>query len=93
VPKQLTDEHKWHMWKHACSFCSDIVKKEKLPCSGIVTGNETWVHHYEPANKCQSMEWKYISLPRTKKFKSVPSVNKVMLILIWDFSGPIMKHC
>jgi hypothetical protein len=26
----------------------------------IVTGNETWVHHYEPSSKCQSMEWKHV---------------------------------
>jgi hypothetical protein len=47
----------------------------------IVTGEETLVHHYEPANKCQSMEWKHMSLPRTKEFRSVPSASKVMLIL------------
>jgi hypothetical protein len=44
-----------------------------------VTGNETWVHHYEPAGKCQSIKWKHISLTRTKKLKSVPSADKVMM--------------
>jgi hypothetical protein len=58
----------------------------------IVTGNETWVHHYEPASKCQSMEWKYTSLPRIKKFKSVPSASIVMLRLFQDFNGPIPEH-
>jgi hypothetical protein len=58
----------------------------------IVTGNETWVHHYEHASKHQRMKWKYISSPRTKKFKSVPSASKVTLTLFWDFNGPIHKH-
>jgi predicted SprT family Zn-dependent metalloprotease len=34
----------------------------------IVRGDETWVHHYEPSSKHQSMKWKHI-LPRTKKLK------------------------
>jgi hypothetical protein len=38
------------------------------------------------------MEWKHSSLPRTKKFKGVPSASKVMLTLSWDFNGPILKH-
>jgi len=48
--------------------------------------------HYEPENKHQSMEWKHTSLPRTKKFKSVPSASKVMLTLFWDFNRPILEH-
>jgi hypothetical protein len=38
------------------------------------------------------MEWKYTSLSRTKKFKSVPSDRKVKLILFWDFNMPILEH-
>jgi len=58
----------------------------------IVTGDEMWVYHYEPVSKCQRMEWKHTSLPRTKKFKYVPSASKVMLMLFWDLNGPILKH-
>jgi hypothetical protein len=37
--------------------------------SRIVTGDEMWVHHYEPESKRQSMEWKHLGLPTKKKFK------------------------
>jgi hypothetical protein len=63
------------------------------PLQWIVTGNEIWAHHCEYANKCQSMEWKHMSLPRTKKFISVPCASKVILTLFWDFSGHILKRC
>jgi hypothetical protein len=33
-----------------------------------------------------------MSLPRAKKFKSVPSAGKVMLMLFWNLNGPILKH-
>jgi hypothetical protein len=54
----------------------------------IVTSIETWVHHCEPV----SIEWEHISLPRTEKFKSVPPVSKVMLLLFWDCNGHILEH-
>jgi hypothetical protein len=53
---------------------------------------ETWVHHYETAGKCQSMECKRASLSRTKKHKSVSSASKVMLTLFLDFIRLIVKH-
>jgi len=36
--------------------------------------------------------WSGNTLLRTKKFKSVPSAGKFMLILFRDFSGPFLKH-
>jgi len=38
------------------------------------------------------MEWKYVSLPRTKKFRTVPSAGKAMFTQFWVFNGPVLKH-
>jgi len=46
----------------------------------IIIGNETWMHHYEPASKLQGMQWKYTSSIRTK------------CAFCWHFNGPILKH-
>jgi hypothetical protein len=40
-----------------------------------VTGDETWVHHFELETKRQSMEWQHPQLPRKKKFKTAPSAG------------------
>ena len=32
----------------------------------IITGDEIWVHHYEPKSKRQSMEWKHPQSPCKK---------------------------
>jgi hypothetical protein len=45
----------------------------------IVTGDESWVHHYQPESKHASVQWKHPSSPSTKKFKVTPSTGKVML--------------
>jgi len=91
VPKQLTDEYKWAYIETCIQFYQQYHEVGEAFLQWIVTGNETWQHHYEPASKCQSMERKYISLPMTKKFKSVPSAGKVTLMLFWDCNRPIFK--
>jgi histone-lysine N-methyltransferase SETMAR len=46
----------------------------------IVTGDETWVHHYQPETKRKSMQWKHPSSAATK-FKTQPSAGKLMLTI------------
>jgi len=57
-----------------------------------VTGDKTWVHHYDLDSKRQSMEWRHPSSPEQKKFKRQPSAKKVTLTLFWDTHEPILVH-
>jgi len=41
----------------------------------IATGDKSWVHHYDPENKRQSMEYRQPGSPTVKKFKTVPSAK------------------
>ena len=36
----------------------------------IITGDETWVHRYDPENKRQSMEYRHKESPQPKIFKT-----------------------
>ena len=58
----------------------------------IVTGDESWVHFYEPERKRQSMEWRHTSSPKPKKVRVQRSAGKVMLTFFWDYKGPILEH-
>jgi hypothetical protein len=60
----------------------------------IVTGDESWVHHYQPESKCASMHWKHPSSPSTKTFKvmRMPSAGQVMLSMFWDSHGVRLAH-
>ena len=53
----------------------------------VVTGEEKWIHHYEPESKCQSVEWKHLTSPLKNKFKSQQSAG-----IFWDSQGPIFEH-
>ena len=58
--------------------------------SQIVTGDETWAHHYQSEMKRQSMEWHHPQSPRERKFKTTPSTKKVMITVFWDIDGVIL---
>ena len=68
VPKQLTDQQKELRMglalQHLFRYQEDPAFMER-----IVTGDETWCHHYEPETKRDSMQWKHASSPPPKKFK------------------------
>jgi hypothetical protein len=58
----------------------------------IVTADETWMHHYEPESKAQSVAWKRPKSSVAKEFKSQPEAGKIMLTLFleygrWDFGS------
>jgi len=58
----------------------------------IVTGDESWFHHFEPEMKWQNMEWHHLHFPSKKKAKTVPSAAKVMVTAFWDAEGLILAE-
>ena len=63
VPKELTEERK----RKRLDICSRHLARYREESDNflqqIVTGNETWIHHYEPETKRQSRQWKHPSSP------------------------------
>lgn len=56
----------------------------------IVTGDETWVHHWDPETKQESMQWKHKTSPPPKKFRTQPSAGKLMATVFWDCEGILL---
>ena len=90
VPESLSDEQ----MATRASVCSALLKCCRLKDGFLLrlaTVDGTWVHYYEPENKAQSRQWVGLrSGPRPKKFKTQPSVGKVMATVFWDAKGVIM---
>ena len=91
VPRELTAELK----RKRVENCQHLLDRYNIEgeeiLSRIVTGDEKWVHHYEPESKRQRMEWKHPGSPEKKKFKTQPSAGKVMLTVFWDLKGSILE--
>ena len=57
----------------------------------IVTGNESWIHHFDPEEKRLSMEYRHTSFSRPKKFKTMPSAGNILLTDFWDLQRIYMR--
>jgi hypothetical protein len=56
----------------------------------ILTGDESWVHHYQAETKRASMQWKHPASPAKKIFKVTPSSRKVILMVFCDHKGILL---
>jgi hypothetical protein len=90
VPQQLTDALK-EQWKTICSELLEWFENVGDNfLTRIVTGDETWLHYYEPETKRQSVEWHHANSPRKKKVRAAPSAGKVMATVFWDMEGLLL---
>lgn len=81
-----------HFWKLPTpkSFFRDLKVKEMIFTS-ILTGDESWFHHYKPETKLQSMEWQNnLDSPSKKTVNTEKSIRKLKNSLFWDAEGCIL---
>jgi len=68
----LTDEQK----QNRVDVCTDLLcrlqAQPQIFLDRIVMQDETWIYHFDPETKRQSMVWKHTSSPTPKKFKVIP---------------------
>jgi len=55
--------------------------------SRLVTMDETWLYHYDPETKQQSMEWRHSGSSRPQKFRVPKSAGKILASIFWDQDG------
>jgi len=79
VPRQLTPQHKNQRIGLSLQHLQRYQDEGDDMLSRIVTGDDSWVHHYEPETKRASIQWKHTASPAHKKFKVTPLTRKVML--------------
>lgn len=90
VPKQLDDVMKGKRMIASLNHLQRYAEEGDNFLDRLVTGDETWVLHYTPESKQESMVWKHPQSPVKKKFRTAPSVHKVMLTAFWDCRGPLV---
>jgi histone-lysine N-methyltransferase SETMAR len=66
VPKMLTQENKKIRVECSQKLLNRYHQEGEQFLLKIVTGDETWVHHYDPEEKRQSMEYRLSLLPSSK---------------------------
>jgi len=56
----------------------------------LVTMDETWLYHYDPESKQQSMEWRHSGSPHPKKIPTAKIRWKSSRIDFWDQDGILL---
>ncbi|KAJ4437194.1 hypothetical protein ANN_17329 [Periplaneta americana] len=90
VPKNLTSEHKMQRLGAALIFLQRYHDDGDEFLDSIVTGDETWISHFTPETKQQSMHWRHSGSPVRTKFKQTLSVRKVVYTVFWDRKGILL---
>ena len=89
IPKCLTRE----MMAKRKEICEDLLAEYGSQIDtfkGVITGDETWLFHYDPETKKQSMEWYHKNSPVKKKPRLSKSSQKIMASVFWDENGVIL---
>jgi hypothetical protein len=65
----------------------DHVTSDPNIFQNVITGDESWVHGYNPETKIQGSQWKTPISPRPKKTRQPKASVKVMLIVFFDLEA------
>lgn len=90
VPRMLTEDHKRQRMEASREFLDRYAEEGEEFLNSIVTGDETWVSHFTPETKRQSLEWRHTTSPKPRKFKQVQSARKVMATVFWYRKGVLL---
>lgn len=67
-PRMLTDENKKRRMEMSRRNLEILESDPDQFCRHVITMDETWVQHFDPETKKQSMSWKQLFSPPMKKF-------------------------
>ena len=89
IPKRLTESQ-----KHARVVTShQLLTRCRLGrrdfYERLITCDETWIFHYDPESKRESMEWRQRGSAPPQKFKVSRTTKKIMMSVFWDCKGVI----
>ena len=90
VPKCLNADQK-RQWCHLSEQLLEFFRCDPNDfLSGMVAMDETWLYHYEPETKKQSMEWRRSSSTHPKKFRVQKFAGKVLASIFWNQDGILL---
>ena len=76
VPQNLC-QHDRHQCVALRQKLLDLYRSDKEQfCRHLVTEDETWIHHWDPENKLETMQWKHVESPPPKKFRTQTDISR-----------------
>ena len=90
VPKLLTPLERANRVE-----CSEVLLQESEEdpigfLGRIVTGDETWIHHYDPLSQLEAKVWKKPGEKTPSRPRIQRSTGKIMMTIFWDNEGILL---
>ena len=91
IPHLLTNEQKRARVQSAKMLLKQFPNYNARSFASVVTGDETWVHFFEPKRKIQNKIWATKACKRPCIAKRTISVKKVMYAIFFTNQGPAIQ--
>ena len=68
--------------------CQELLQESEVNLAKffdcIVTGDESWIHHYDPLSQLETKVWKRLGAQTSTRLRQERSAGKIMMIIFWD---------
>ena len=91
IPHILTDENKRVRLEYATQLLSKYENSDPRRLSEIATGDETWMHFYEPMRKADNKAWRPKGGKPLKIARRSKSTTKVMYTVFFNSKGVLAQ--
>ena len=91
VPHLLTEEQKTQGLKCARELLKTYKGYNSRVISNLLTGDETWVHMFEPQTRAGNKQWKRKDQKRPCIAKRTISSKKMLHAIFFNSSGPVVQ--
>lgn len=91
VPHLLTEEQKKQRLKCARELLKKYKNCNSRVISNLLTGDETWVHMFEPQRRADNKQWKRKDQARPCIAKRTISAKKMLYAIFFNSSGPVVQ--
>ena len=90
VPHLLTDEQK----QSRVRLASQVIEKydnDPHDLEEIVTGDETWIYHFQPDSKAKNKVWVSSEGDRPVTARHCKTSNRMLYAIFFDSKGPVLQ--
>ena len=91
VPHLLTEEQKTQCLKCAWELLKTYKGCNSRDISNLLTGDETWVHMFEPQRRADNKQWKRKDKKRPCIAKRTISSKKMLYAIFFNSSRPVVQ--
>ena len=87
----LTDEQKQSQVGLASQVIEKYDKCDPRRLEEIVTGDETWIYHFQPDSKAKNKVWVSSEGDRPVMARRCKTSNRMLFVIFFDWKGPVLQ--